>query len=446
MIATEPADAIPDDALNIALAILEKVLDWDLWVHRRVDSFRPGDGERGVMRISIDCLPQGDNRLALWTQETRKPDLLGGANGFAGPILLPLTMFKKEPLRDFSAQFEDGTPISIRGKADSSLITGLILWLAFGADEVTLLVPDEEVQDVLFEIAQATAQDGTQIVRELTRDGTYRGKRIIEHETLGPLSRKLLADFAREFLVLAVVDQDRLEKQQVIKLEYHIRVTLAVPSFLEALGAALGATEFEYEIPMHTPYAARSYHLEFHTPPNLRSTWLEVPAGDLPSTTHIDSSGDPVAHVHATYYEAPGEAAFARMRVPMSGLWFAAMAVTVLGTALFVGSIFMPGAAAHLRENIELSATVYFALALIPVGLVVFKQESSLETYVYQPIRALLLFNAVLLAIDGLMFAGQLAEPYFTVLTAIMLLAHLGLSLAMLVPRLHEITSVLKQI
>ena len=52
-----------DNGRLLGEALLDVVLRWPKWVHRRVDSLHPLEGEWGRRRHSIDCQPPPDPRL-----------------------------------------------------------------------------------------------------------------------------------------------------------------------------------------------------------------------------------------------------------------------------------------------------------------------------------------------------------------------------------------------
>ncbi|MFD2839233.1 hypothetical protein ACFSYH_01445 [Populibacterium corticicola] len=88
---------------ELSEAVLIQTINWNLWVHRRIDVFRPASGARGNMRSSLDCTPPRTGTSLHGTQ------IMPGLGTKAEPTsIVPLALFKKDPLRGFSARFDDG--------------------------------------------------------------------------------------------------------------------------------------------------------------------------------------------------------------------------------------------------------------------------------------------------------------------------------------------------
>lgn len=101
----------------------------------------------------------------------------------------------------------------------------------------------------------------------------------------------------------------------------------------------------------------------------------------------------------------------------------------------------LPNATNYLRDNQEYSATLFFGMALIPLGLLVASRENALETFLFRPLRSLLLLNTILHFLNGVFYAGNLREPFFTPAANTLLISYFALNVLILKPRLVEIVA-----
>jgi hypothetical protein len=346
--------------------------------------------------------------------------------------IVPLALFKKDPLRGFSARFDDGQSIPILGKGQSSEITAHALYAVLKVFEVTFLSEPEEILRVLKQLAAADPDDALWLAQRLIVYGSDADHQLWEPSTLPENCQTLLNQFASEFLVLAVVPENRLGTRQIIKLAY---------SILDQFAMALGYRELIFDIPMLTPYAAQSYHLEFHTPSSLSCVTLAIPDGNIFNGSSIDFSQDPIAHVHAAYVdvEAGPQVGEAHVRVPLAGPWFSMALTTLLGLIVSVLAFVLPGSVEMLQTNTEYSAALFFGLALAALGLLISTRENALETYLHRPLRTVLLMNALLLFVQGTSYAGNLRTPEFWFIVSGILLSYGLLTAVVIAPRLPEI-------
>ncbi|TDE98968.1 hypothetical protein EXU48_01915 [Occultella glacieicola] len=102
-------------------AIAELTLFPQAWKHRRVDSMRLESGDRGRWRISIDCTVPNDVRLT-WSR------------GRDAQLVVPITLFRKGPLKDFNITGPDGAPLPVLGMRDSAALALEMLRFTLSVD------------------------------------------------------------------------------------------------------------------------------------------------------------------------------------------------------------------------------------------------------------------------------------------------------------------------
>lgn len=280
----ETIERITDiEMLELSQSLLMLSMEWESWVHRRIDSFRFGVGERGVLRTSIDCTPVYSEELETWRREdTSSTDTSGSAEttpqseDIKSPFITPLTLFTKNPLREFNARLGDGTPLPILGKNASSIAAASAIWCALKTEGVKVLHKEEAIL-ALHSIASGQQKHAQSLAEVLIQRGEYNGLKVINSLREGSLAVHLIRQFAEKFWVLGVLERENGWVRQVIKIQYHNRLQPQNQNLFRDYSTALGYRDYEFAIPMLTPDATASYHLELHVPESLVCTNLELP-------------------------------------------------------------------------------------------------------------------------------------------------------------------------
>lgn len=145
----------------MAAALVECVVTPKTWRHRRVDSVVL-TGDEGRFRTSVDCTVPVDGRLR-W----------GGPDG--NQLVVPIGMFKKEPLRGFDATDDGGRPLPMLGKRDSArLAADMVLFSLLDVDGVEW---SERLSEAVYVIAEGG--DPQAEVEELLKSGRFNGEAAI---------------------------------------------------------------------------------------------------------------------------------------------------------------------------------------------------------------------------------------------------------------------------
>src|SRR5688500_3243797 len=118
---------------SIAEALLDAVAGWSEWCLRRVDSVQPLEGERGRLRPSLDRIPPPDPRLAYVPSERRRR-----IAALQGPIVVPIAIVNKQPMRELDAALGDTTPLPLLTMSENVELAAAMLEYALEKQEIHL--------------------------------------------------------------------------------------------------------------------------------------------------------------------------------------------------------------------------------------------------------------------------------------------------------------------
>jgi len=90
---------------EIHSALGDAIVGFQLWIHRRVESVHFHSGERGTRRVSLDCTPPPDPRLAenedederLAENEDEDERQFYSVEDVRGSMILPIALMSKAP-------------------------------------------------------------------------------------------------------------------------------------------------------------------------------------------------------------------------------------------------------------------------------------------------------------------------------------------------------------
>lgn len=190
--------------------------------------------------------------------------------------------------------------------------------------------------------------------------------------------------------------------------------------FRDNVKVALGIAPFKIELPMHMPEATKSYHLEFHVPPELDIRELVLPqVTDSPGSQvqyPTDSSGVPVAHVHARFQEMPGKNASVKLAVPRRGLWVTALITSGLTASIFLLALCLPGAMDTLRQVGGNAAALLLAAPAVFVSFLAISKEHIFSSWMLNPLRVIVAMCALSLFMMAASIVGDLQQPFLMAL------------------------------
>lgn len=403
-----------DADLLTGSALVDLVIAWAEWCHRRVDSLHVLEGERGRRRHSIDCTPPPDPRL-LEESAARTSASIGPEHG---QMILPLALIKKTALRHFDLR--DGHDKSMPLLRSDQITEYQLSMLAymFGIDGVEL-VP--HWRDILGDLLGSGESDSdSPNVRALFATGKWKGERVWSPSARpSDVTSGMVRNFADSFLLLALIDSQDAGIRQVVKYSYHWKVDTPPWDRLTSPLTAVGA-ERRIQIELEQAAAARSYHFEMPTPDELECAALLLPESNTHAvvTGHeMDESGSHIAHAHGSYASTPAEKASIFLRLPRRGLWLATTVATVFTTAVVGGVMFIPGAKDVWVEAPEAAAALLIAAPGVFFGLLLATgRETRLATGPLGFLRVLLFGCTISLFGVAACIVGELHQPWLDVI------------------------------
>ncbi|WP_148050105.1 hypothetical protein [Frigoribacterium sp. PhB107] len=390
--------------------VLDAVMRWREWVHRRVESVQPLDGDRGRIRHSIDCTPPPDARLAYEPRERKRR-----LSRVEGDAIVPLAMVAKGPMRHLDATGSDGRALPLLTMNDGQAIAFSVLTWALGREGIAT---SSAVNRALRAIVGPEGPRLEAAIESLAEDGTWAGEQLWRGHQLSVELGDLLRDLGRSFLLVALVPAAHLGRRQILKFSFHWEVRPPVDtSPLTRLArplVAFGLTTATLTVPMMNASDAESYHLEFRTPPELDCVALTLLGGASP--TARDVGGEAVAHAHGRFETGHASTAEVELRVRRRGAWRLTWAAALVTSAISVFAVALPGAASVLRDSENGGSALMLAAPALLIGLAAARRESSLSSWMLSPLRSVnVAFALGLFAMAG-SIVGGLVAPWIDVL------------------------------
>ncbi|MGN7859890.1 hypothetical protein ACTJI8_04870 [Microbacterium sp. 22303] len=406
---------------KIGEALVDLIMSWSEWCHRRVDSIHPLEGERGRRRHSIDCTPPPDPRLHL--DDARRSEK--SIEGNDGQMILPLGLVAKGPLRHFDACDPNGTPLPILRSDEISQCEVSMLAYMLEVDGVQLTT---DARDALLElVGPKTSIADHAAVRRLLTTGIWRDVHVWSlKETPTEVTRGMIRTFSSHFLLLAVLDSRMAGTRQVLKFSYHWGISNKIVDILSAPLIAIGASR-RIEVPLDQAAATRSFHFEFQTPDGLRCLAVRLPPSGNEGTTsggRSDSTGLPVAHAHGSYSSEPTEPARVYVQLPRRSLWLATTLASLFTLVVAAGLLLLPFAKEVWLKAPDSAAALLIAAPAVYFGLLAAGREHTLVSGPLRFLRLLMFLSAVSLFSIAASIVGELHQPWLDLLWWAILVWH----------------------
>ena len=336
--------------------------------------------------------------------------------------MVPLAFIEKKPMRHFDATLSDGTAVPILGSGEvrEVMTSTLVLLLTKNGVEQT-----QALSKAMLELVSSSGADNRSKVECLLETGKWKGvplwdpKKLKNQNDLG--LQELLLNLSTDFLLIGLIPASRAGVRQVLKFSYHWIVDVPNSGFLRRLGLSLliafRHSTFEISLRMHMPSAAKSYHLEFHAPPELDIVKLSLPDGeerfDYQGNHSTDIRGLPVAHVYGKFNEAPLEDAKVEVSVPrFKGVWLTAFLASLLTTMVFALALLLPGAMATLERVGGNAATLMLVIPALFLSFLVFSKEHIFVSWILNPLRFVVGVCALMLFVSAGSLVGELNQPF----------------------------------
>lgn len=456
-------------------AIAEAVWGSQIWCHRKVDSLRLLEGDRGRRRVSLDCTPPPEPGLTYGVPSRRR-----FRRHEPGPIRLPVAMISKGAMRDLDATLGDGTPVPVLGRQENGELAYLAL--AYALQRVLGDLP-RPLARVLERIVREDSRSARRLANALVREGSVGGQQILDPSVVPEGVKDLILDLASNFLLVLVLPAECVGTRTVVKYSFHWRsipptrtrsrrvdstaATLEpadsgavsyvrgrtrrgwrtfrrrIRDVRERWATGLGYGTALFELEAGDPSWASSYHLEVHAPVSLACERLALPAPyQGAAAAGVDNQIGTVAHAYAAYPESPPPRPTAKLSlgVPLQGLRQITLLVTAFTALVFQLEEHLPGARQALLAAPDGAVAILLAVPAVVIALMVRFDENRLATVLLRPLRVVVLGCAALLVSAAASLVGWLHEPYIAWLWAVGAWSSTAAFLVMLVPSLTRRT------
>lgn len=338
------------------------ILDWKVWLHRKVETIQLGEDERARRRVSLDCTPQRINWPSSgwgpW-RRTKSPQ-----------IAVPLTIMAKEVIRDFDVTDEDGRSIPILGKEENVVIAAAVMSSLIdqsGSGKVP-----RDVWDQLLLIAGSPEDKAFALAKD-----------IVSRLGLNEVVSTFLFDFSANFLVVALLPSEQALSRQVVKYSYHWESS---DDSMRMIWPGLGYRTYKAVVELGFAHHATSYHLEVPAPRGLQVSRIDLP---LSSGDQHDQTPSVVGHAQASFATISDDQqdAFVHLSLHRGGLLSWMVVASFITTAFFSSLVWSETAFYQLMENDD-SATALLLLgpALI-LGLSARGEEHAIVRGMLAPLR-----------------------------------------------------------
>lgn len=377
----------------------------ELWRLRKVDRLVLGEGTEGRRRLSVDLIAPSMNKLRYGE----------GANA---QLLLPVTMLKKEALRDFDFEIEGQSAPVLSRFDNASLATAAVI----ASLEAVGRCPRELIAAV-WAVIVGPPQAARCVLKELEQSGEYDGAKVVDPVLISGQVLSLLDRLCENYLLVGVAPKSVESRRVLVKYSFHWDVQSDVdrPSLLTRAATAAGYRDGFLQIETSAPFEAASYHLEVKLPDDLRSSLLAVllkdeGAGD----SHLgevvsDNRLTQVAHLEGRLDERHDGIASMAVRVPTSGLRTVAILVSLFLFLFCVGDRLLP----HGHHALVAAGGGGGALLLgVPAAVLAMQArpgESAMTNVFVQPLRWVILGAAACLFICATTVVGTLRHPWVDV-------------------------------
>lgn len=284
---------------RLAAAMIETVLRWSEWCHRRIDRYEAEGGNRGRTKHSIDMTLPIDTRLAYDVSQRSavRPSEVKGS------VIAPLALLAKEPLHEFDVSLTGAGSVPMLTRSQNETLVVAMLVEAYGrvlGDE-----PHPLLREALGCVVGGTGAEAWPVAVELTEQGTYKDQVLFKPNRIDTKLLYLTRDLASGFLLCVLLPSDALGIRSLVKLSHLWRTD----THRAGWWARNVESVHDFELTMTAASDTESYHFEFIVPRGVQCRYLAIPEGDAAGDRHLmKEARDTTVHLHANYAEPPGPA------------------------------------------------------------------------------------------------------------------------------------------
>lgn len=363
------------------------------WRFRKIDSIRLMEGRVGRRRVSADVMPPADPALAYYSSDRRRKRI----EQVIGPVLVPLAMMTKEPLRNFDLGLSDGETLPVLSRADNARAAAAAVLYEIGGD---MAFRNSGLVDAVMAVVEGPPSTAQGVCDELLRVGTYKGTRVLFPGRLSSLAEALLEELSKQFLLVALLPSHLAGTRCLVKYSFHWDCTFDVKGErLHLIFGACGYTPVRLDIDIPGAPGYASYHLEVHVPTGLESCELRLPtttAGrnrwgnqDAGSATQ-DARAGVIAHSLARYTDEPNGAAELYLQPPRDGLRRTAAWVTCLTALTFLAIGYVPGTLDRFLDAQDSGSALLLAAPAVVISFLTRTGENAIASTLLAPLRAMM--------------------------------------------------------
>lgn len=286
---------------RIAAALLETVLRWREWCHRRVDRYEAEGGNRGRTKQSIDMTLPADARLAYDAAQRG----LMKASTVRGLVVAPLAILAKKPLHEFDVALSGAGSVPMLTRTQNeALVVGMLVEgfeRILGSKNV-----HPRLNAALTSIVAGSGSAAWDVATELTDRGEFDGDGLFDPGLIAGTDLYFLTrDLASGFLLCVLLPSTVLGTRSLVKISHLWRTDVSKSGWWSRHVQSV----HDFELTLTAASDTESYHFEFIVPRGLSCRYLAIPRGSAPGDRHLlTEKRDTTVHLHANYMEPPGSA------------------------------------------------------------------------------------------------------------------------------------------
>lgn len=393
---------------RLGRACAELLAPEGLWRLRKVDRLVLGERTEGRRRLSVDLIAPSMDQLRY-------------GEGAITQLLIPVTMLRKEPLRDFDFEIE-GRAAPVLSRFDNASLATAAVMATFETAEGNLEGSSGLIKAV-WALIVGRPEEARELLKGLRQSGEYDGDKVVDPSLISDQSLSLLDRLCENYLLVGVAPESIASRRILVKYSFHwdVQSDAGRPSLLTRIATAAGYRDGFLQIETSAPFEAASYHLEVKLPDDLQSSLLAVllkvdeAVSSGPDEVVSDTQLTQVAHLEGRLDERHDGIARMAVRVPTPGLRTVAGLVCLFLFLFCLGDRLLP----HGHPALVAAGGGGGALLLgVPAAVLAMQArpgESAMTNMFVQPLRWVILGAAACLFVCATTVVGDLHHPWVDV-------------------------------